>query len=417
MGGRRWRRPARSSARTPRRRCDGCTTTRSSSTRKCCASWSRSPAPTTSCSAATTPSTWPPRSRPRRPPPPACGPPRRPRCSAATRRGCSDWRCAGERGDDRGRRRGRAGHNSLITAAYLAAAGYEVVALDARAIPGGGAASEELLLPGYRIDSCSTGHTLIQTNPLLADDELGLQADYGLEYLVPDPFAHVAFPDGRHLTMWMDLERSCEEIARFSRADADAYRRMLADYDDVKGVFGAATFTPPGFGPSLEQRLAEHPKGPIWQRKRMMSAWDVIRHEFESDHVRAFLLWQAFQTLVPIDMPGSGQLAASIVFGRQRRSWTLPRGGSGALTDALVRYVEDRGGAVLCDRPVGRLLVENGRCVGVATEGGEEFRAREAVVSTIHVKHLLDMAPAECWDEDFRYGVDTFDVGLSGFSV
>ena len=64
-----------------------------------------------------------------------------------------------------------AGHNSLITAAYLAQAGYEVVVLDARPIPGGGAASEELLLPGYRVDSCSTGHTLIQTNPLLVGDE------------------------------------------------------------------------------------------------------------------------------------------------------------------------------------------------------------------------------------------------------
>ena len=89
-----------------------------------------------------------------------------------------------------------AGHNSLITAAYLALAGYEVLVLDARAIPGGGAASEELLGPGYMIDSCSTGHTLIQTNPLLVDDELGLLGRYGLEYLQPDPFAHVAFPDG-----------------------------------------------------------------------------------------------------------------------------------------------------------------------------------------------------------------------------
>jgi phytoene dehydrogenase-like protein len=310
-----------------------------------------------------------------------------------------------------------AGHNSLITAAYLAAAGREVVVLDARAIPGGGAASEELLLPGYRIDSCSTGHTLIQTNPLLLDDELGLQADYGLEYLVPDPFAHVAFPDGRQLTMWMDLGRSCEEIARFSRADVDAYRRMLAEYDEVKGVFGAATFTPPGFGPSLEQRLAEHPRGRVWQRRRLMSAWDVIRHEYESDHIRSFMLWQAFQTLVPIDMPGSGQLASSIVFGRQRRSWTLPRGGSGALTEALVRYIGDRGGAVLCDRPVARLVLEDGRCTGVETETGERYLAREAVVSTIHVKHLLDMAPPGAWDEDFRYGVETFDVGLSGFAV
>src|ERR671918_2352027 len=122
-----------------------------------------------------------------------------------------------------------AGHNSLITAAYLARAGHEVLVLDARDIPGGGAASEEMLLPGYLIDSCSTGHTLIQTNPLLVDDELGLLGTYGLEYLHPDPFAHVAFPDGTHLTAWLDRERTAEEIARFSARDAAAYRRALAE--------------------------------------------------------------------------------------------------------------------------------------------------------------------------------------------
>jgi len=79
------------------------------------------------------------------------------------------------------------GHNSLITAAYLARAGYECLVLDARPIPGGGAATEELLGEGYRIDSCSTGHTIIRLNPLLTQDELGLHADYGLEYLEPDP--------------------------------------------------------------------------------------------------------------------------------------------------------------------------------------------------------------------------------------
>ena len=182
-----------------------------------------------------------------------------------------------------------AGHNSLITAAYLAKAGYECLVLDARPIPGGGAATEEMLLPGYKIDSCSTGHTIIQVNPLLTRDELGLKVDYGLEYIDPDPVGHVAFPDGRHLTMWLDLDRTCEEIARYSRADADAYRRMIADYDEVKGVFGAARFTPVGFGPSLEERLLDHPKGRIWLRRNMLSAWEIIRREFESRHVRAFM--------------------------------------------------------------------------------------------------------------------------------
>jgi phytoene dehydrogenase-like protein len=310
-----------------------------------------------------------------------------------------------------------AGHNSLITAAYLALAGYEVLVLDARAIPGGGAASEELLGPGFVIDSCSTGHTLIQTNPLLLKDELGLLSHYGLEYLQPDPFAHVAFPDGRHLTAWLDRERTVEEIARYSRHDAEAYGRLLDDYDEVKHIFAAGTFTPIGFGPSVEQLFAEHPRGSVWLRRRALSAWDIIRHEFEDPHIQAFLLWQAYQTLVPVDSDGSGQLAYSLVFGRQRRSWTLPRGGSGALTDALVNVITDHGGTVLCGKRVTRLLLAGGRCTGVETSDGERFTASEAVVSTIHVKHLVEMAPSEAWDEGFRYGVETFDVGVSAMAV
>jgi phytoene dehydrogenase-like protein len=310
-----------------------------------------------------------------------------------------------------------AGHNSLITAAYLAASGREVLVLDSRAIPGGGAATEELLGPGYRIDSCSTGHTLIQTNPLLLQDELGLKERYGLEYLVPDPFAHVAFPDGEQLTAWMDLERTVEEISRFSKADGEGYRRLLADYDEVKHVFAAGTFNPVGFGPSAEQLLREHPKGNMWLRRRALSAWDVIRHEFQSRHVQAFLLWQAYQTLVPIESPGSGPLVYSIVFGRQRRSWTIPRGGSGKLTDALVDCIVEHGGTVLCGKRVVRLVVEGGRCTGVETEDGETYLAREAVVSTIHVKHLIEMAPAALWPDDFRYGIETFDIGVPAMGV
>ena len=305
-----------------------------------------------------------------------------------------------------------AGHNSLICAAYLARAGREVLVLDARPVPGGGAATEELLGPGYLIDSCSTGHTLIQANPLLARDELGLLGEQGLEYLEPDPVAHVAFPDGEQLTMWLDVERTVEEIARFSRADAAQYRRLLASYDAVKGAFGRSRFSPVGTAPPLTEML-----DPVWQRRNALSAWEVVRHEFESRHVQAFLLWQAFQTLVSVDLPGSGALAYSIVYGRQQRSWTLPRGGSGRLTDALVRVIEGEGGTVVCDRLVTRLLLERGRCVGVETSDGERWMAREAVVSTIHVKHLLDMAPTEVWPESFRYGVETFDVGIPAFVV
>jgi len=309
-----------------------------------------------------------------------------------------------------------AGHNSLVAACYLAKAGYSVLMLDARPIPGGGAATEESLQAGFFLDSCSTGHTLIRNNPLLVDDELGLISQYGLTYVEPDPVAHVGFPDGEQFTMWLDPQRTAEEIARFNRADAEAYLRMSREYDEVKGLFSAANFTPVGFGPSLDQRLAEHPHGKVWARRRALSAWDIIRREFSDPHIQSFMLWQAFQTLVLFDMPGTGMLAYS-VFGRQARSWSIPLGGSGQLTKGLVSYLEEHGGQIICDKVVSRLVIEDGRCVGVETEDGDVYRASTAVLSTIHVKHLIDMAPREMWPEEFQYGVDTYNIGIPGFAA
>lgn len=310
-----------------------------------------------------------------------------------------------------------AGHNSLITAAYLTRAGYRCRVLDARSVAGGGVASEELILEGFKLDSCSTGHTLIQTNPVLSDDELGLVADHGLSYISPDPVAHVVFPDGDCITMWLDLDRTCEEIAYYSPEDAEAYRRMLAEYDAVKEAFNRSRFTPVGFGPSLDQMLETLPGGARWRRRAAMSAWDIVRHEFESPHVQSFMLWMAFMTGQPVDTAGSGPLAYSIIFGRQRRSWTLPRGGSGELARALVEVIEQGGGEVLCDRRVVELVITDGRCTGVVTEDGERHLASRAVLSTIHIKDLVEMAPAETWGADFRYAIDTYDEGISAFAA
>src|SRR5665811_2361408 len=154
-----------------------------------------------------------------------------------------------------------AGHNSLITAAYLAQAGYDCAIVDARPVPGGGATTEEMLVDGMWVDTCSTGHTLIQVNPLIRLDELGLVEKYGLSYVDPDPVEVVAFPDGEAMTMWLDGDRTVEEIARFSERDAEAYRRLLADYDAVKSIVGASRFRPVGHGPSTEELLAKHPRG------------------------------------------------------------------------------------------------------------------------------------------------------------
>ena len=97
-----------------------------------------------------------------------------------------------------------AGHNSLIATAYLAKAGYHCLVLEGYSMIGGGVISEELTLPGYKHDTCSTAHNGIQSNPMIRNDELKLR-DYGLEYISPDPIMHMPFADGTYITQWADL--------------------------------------------------------------------------------------------------------------------------------------------------------------------------------------------------------------------
>jgi phytoene dehydrogenase-like protein len=307
-----------------------------------------------------------------------------------------------------------AGHNSLLAAAYLSKAGFRCLVLEARDQVGGDTNTEELTLPGFRHDACSTAHNLIQASPTLRDDELHL-GDYGLEYIRPDPVVHIPFPDGSWLTQWCDVDRTADEFARFSGHDADAYRRMLDEYERVAPIFGRSRYTPIGWGPSLADMLVEHPEGNRWLRRQAMSARQVVEDAFEDPHTRAFMLWMAFMTVQPADRPGTGSLAFSLAYGRQKHSWTLPRGGSGSLPAALARLIEDHGGTILTGRRVAALVLERGRCVGVETANGEIHRADRAVLSTIHVKHLVDMAPAGAWDEDFRFGVETWRAGVSMF--
>jgi phytoene dehydrogenase-like protein len=79
-----------------------------------------------------------------------------------------------------------AGHNGLTAAAYLAKAGKKVLVLERKPHFGGGVSTRELITPGYWNDEHSNVHIMIQGNPMLRDDELGLLSKFGLEYIYPD---------------------------------------------------------------------------------------------------------------------------------------------------------------------------------------------------------------------------------------
>ena len=110
-----------------------------------------------------------------------------------------------------------AGHNGLVCGAYLAKAGLKVCVLERRSVLGGAAATEELW-PGFKISPAAFVMSLMQ--PRIVDD-LELKK-FGLAIIRPAPL-YQPMPDGSHIAFFDDLQRTCAEIARFSKKDAAAY--------------------------------------------------------------------------------------------------------------------------------------------------------------------------------------------------
>jgi len=93
-----------------------------------------------------------------------------------------------------------------------------------------------------------------------------------------------------------------------------------------------------------------------------------------------------------------------------------PKGGSGMIALALSRFFEAHGGEILVNKPAEHLIVENGMCVGVECADGSSYRAEKAVLSTVHIKQLVNMAPRDLWPQDFLEGVNTFNTGNVSFN-
>src|SRR6202008_3389610 len=100
------------------------------------------------------------------------------------------------------------------------------------------------------------------------------------------------------------------------------------EYEELKPLFAATSYTPVGFGKPLNERLAEHPRGKLWQRRLAMSAWEIISDTFEDDHSRAVMVWMAYQTVEPPEAAMTGRLAYANCAGRQGRAWTTLNGRS-----------------------------------------------------------------------------------------
>lgn len=264
-----------------------------------------------------------------------------------------------------------AGHNGLVTAAYLARAGVDTLLIEARSSVGGTAASEEFA--GATVNICNCDHLTFRTTPVA--DELGL-ADHGLEYIDLEPRQHNAawssVGDGRLWSTYADVLETADEIARFSPADANAYRRFVEAARPVVELILDAANEPPTISGLTKRTLRRRGRGVArllaWSRR---SAHDVLASYFSSPEVAATgaatgpMVWG-----ISPQLPGTG-LGALTHAMRHVARVGRPVGGSGALTEALRSAYETDGGQLALDTKVTEIRCDADRVVGVSVSDGE----------------------------------------------
>jgi phytoene dehydrogenase-like protein len=284
-----------------------------------------------------------------------------------------------------------AGHNGLVTACYLARAGYRPLVLERREVEGGAAVTEEIH-PGFR---CSTlAHAAGPFSPRVARD-LGLER-HGLKLVRSDVRAFAPDPNGGSFRIFEDAARTASELERISPADARSYPQFRASFERIGRVLAPILdATPPSIDhPSAGDALTLLKAGKGFRglgkrdayrllRWGPMAVADLASEWFETELLRALVAARGITGMFA--GPWSAGTALPVVFqaaldGHALAPAAQVAGGMGALTKALAAAAREAGAEVRTGAGVSRVVVKDGRAVGVVLESGEEITAR-AVVS------------------------------------
>src|SRR5580700_10177402 len=312
-----------------------------------------------------------------------------------------------------------AGHNGLVAAAYLAKAGKKVLVLERKAWPGGGVVTRELNTPGYWHDEHSSVHIMIQGNPMIRDDELGLQGKFGLKYAYNIPYAMI-FADQSTLVAYQDLDRTCEGIARISPRDAETYRRFAQRAIAMLPMFGAGLYVPPMPMGAFVAMMDQSEQGREVLDAMQRSSLQIANDHFESEKVKIWLLRLVSENLQLPDELGTGFgmfLMPGLMHGY---GVSQPLGGSGKLSESLVRCIEHYGGEVRCNAEVTRILSSGGRAIGVELKDGEKIMAKDAVIGAIHPHRLrafLEGVPERVLARAERSTLAAFSIMVSHYDL
>jgi phytoene dehydrogenase-like protein len=273
-----------------------------------------------------------------------------------------------------------------VTAAYLARAGKKVIVLERRHVLGGAAVTEEIF-PGFKFSVCSYVVSLLRPE-IIRDLDL---PRHGLEILPLDG-TFTPMPSGDYLWRVNDHGKTRREIARHSRLDAEAYEEFgKAMLEMCKFVKPILAMTPPnptklsyevfsklGFLGKRFQGLSAEDKYRQVQLMTM-SAVDFLDQWFETDVLKATMSASGIiGTFLGVRSPGTAYVLLHHYMGEidgAFRSWGFSRGGTGAISNAIADAAREFGAEIRTKAGTARILIKDGRAVGVALENGDEFFA------------------------------------------
>jgi len=313
-----------------------------------------------------------------------------------------------------------AGHNGLTAAAYMAKSGRRVLVLERKPHFGGGVSTRELIQPDYWHDEHSNVHIMIQGNPMLREDELGLLGRFGLEYIYPElPHASI-WEDGTTVRSWRDLDRTCQEIAAFSERDAEAYRKFATASMQALPMFMSGLYAPPFPMGAFVAMMDQSEEGRFILDVMQRSALDVVNQYFESDLLRIHIVRMVTENLQMPDELGTGMGAFLMPGIIHAYGCSMPKGGSGQLSAALVRAIEHFGGEVRCNAEVKRVIVSAGKAVGLELSDGETCMAGDGVIGAIHphvLRKFVAETPEPVLERAERVTQSTFSINLTHMTL
>lgn len=319
-----------------------------------------------------------------------------------------------------------AGHNGLTTAAYLAKAGQRVLVLERRPLIGGATVTEEPY-PGFKFSVFSYLVSLLRPEVI---HELNLPT-HGL-VILPLESTLNPLPNGDYLYRDGDHYRTLRDIARHSPRDAEAYTEFKhAMYDMAQAMHPLMRMIPPDVVvSSLEEyqslsawnqhfhALPEHQRDMLFQMFEM-SADEFLSQWFETDVVKAALSTSSIiGSFVSPRSPGSAYILLHHYMGEidgVYRAWGFPKGGTGAVAQAIASAARSYGAEIRTSRPVAEVVVRDGQAIGVALENGDVLHAR-AVASSLAPQHtFLGLLDPETLPDDLVRRVRKWNsVGSSG---